>query len=92
MISLFELKHTRGCRCCYKMPFYIRNTFLLGILGMILGVIYLIYFRHDVLTLQNIPKILKGLNSETFNHLELYMDYLKVRESPYRGKTNIAPH
>ena len=61
-------------------------------MSIILLLIYFIYFRHDIITLQNLPKILKGLNSNTFNHLELYSNYIKVEDSPYRAKPGIVPH
>ena len=54
----------------YKSPFYIRNLFLMTVLGMILFVIYCIYFRADGNSYTNIMNILRGLNSNTFNYLE----------------------
>jgi len=33
------------------MPFYIRNSFLLLILFSLLFIIYLIYFRRDIITI-----------------------------------------
>lgn len=70
MITVYELKHARVCRCFIRTPFYIKNFFLLVILTIMLGFIYIIYFRKDGMVYQNIPKILKGLNSNTFNYLD----------------------
>ena len=78
MITIFELKHHRCCRPFMRTPFYIKNTFLLGILGFLLATIYLIYFRKDVIVYQNIYKVLKGLNSNTFNYLEVHSEPLRL--------------
>ena len=40
------------------------------ILSVLLFIIYVIYFRADGGSLQAALKILKGLNSNTFNYLE----------------------
>lgn len=47
MITLYELKNKSFCRCFIRTPFYIKNLFLLLILGSILSVIYLIYFSRE---------------------------------------------
>ena len=78
MITVFELKHKRLCRCFIRTPFYIRNFFLLLILSAILLVIYVVYFRKDGMTLENLPRILKGLNSNTYNYLETHSERLKL--------------
>ena len=68
-MSLFQLKHS----CCYrvfcKTPYYIRNMVLLLIQGLLLALIYMIFFRADGGSLEKALKILKGLNSNTFNYL-----------------------
>jgi hypothetical protein len=48
------------------------------ILGFLLSVIYLVYFRKDGMVIENIPRILKGLNSNTFNYLESHSDSLRL--------------
>ena len=78
MITLFELKNKSFCRCFIRTPFYIKNLFLLGILWLILAFVYLIYFRRDGMVIQNISKILKGLNSNTFNYLEVHSEPLRL--------------
>lgn len=80
MITLYELKNKSFCRCFIRTPFYIKNTFLLGVLAAILSLVYLIYFSRDTggsLRIQSISKLLKGLNSDTFNYLALHSDPLK---------------
>lgn len=47
MITLFELKNKSFCRCFIRTPFYIKNLFLLLFLGLVLSVIYLVYFSRD---------------------------------------------
>lgn len=44
--------------------------FLMIVLTILLFIIYAIYFRADGGNYANIIKILKGLNSNTFNYLE----------------------
>jgi hypothetical protein len=82
MITLYELKNKSFCRCFIRTPFYVKNLFLLGILALIQSVIYLVYFSGQgsggYLRLQNINKILKGLNSDTFNYLWERKDALKI--------------
>lgn len=78
MITIFELKHHRCCGCIVNLPFYIKNFFLLTIMSAILLIIYIIYFRSDGKTFQNIPRILKGLNSNTFNYLLTHKDNLHL--------------
>lgn len=70
MITLYELKHTRCCRCYHKQPFYIRNIFLMALLTLALTVIYFIYFSKNILNVQQIPKLFQGRSSPTFNTLE----------------------
>lgn len=70
MFTLYEFKHNRCFRTCSKTPFYIKNIILLTVQTLILLCTYLIYFRTDGGNYQNAIKILKGLNSNTFNYLE----------------------
>ena len=69
MISLWELKNADFCKWTLKIPFYVKNFFLLCILSLILSFVYLFYFRKDGMHVLNIQRILKGLNSNTFNYL-----------------------
>ena len=78
MITVFELKHKGLCRCFIRTPFYIKNFFLMVILSLLLGFIYLIYFRKDVMVIKNIPKVIKGLNSKPFNYLESHTKNLNM--------------
>jgi len=41
-------------------------------------VVYFLYFRKDGGNLQSITKILRGLNSNTFNYLELNSKSLRL--------------
>jgi hypothetical protein len=47
MLTLYQLKQNTFFKCCYKSPAYIKNTFLMIILAIILFVIYTFYFRSD---------------------------------------------
>lgn len=78
MITLFELKNKGFCKIFIRTPFYIKNFVLLCQLAFVLACIYLVYFRKDGMVIQNITKILKGLNSETFNYLESHSDSLRL--------------
>jgi hypothetical protein len=70
MLTLYELKQHRCLRMAYKSPFYIRNLFLMLVMGVLIFIIYCIYFRADGNSYLNIMNILRGLNSNTFNYLE----------------------
>ena len=48
------------------------------ILSVLLFIIYAIYFRADGGSLQSALKILKGLNSNTFNYLEVNKHMLRA--------------
>jgi len=48
------------------------------ILGVLLFFIYIIYFRSDGGSIASAMKILKGLNSNTFNYLEENMHDLRA--------------
>lgn len=78
MITLYELKTTGYCRCFMKTPFYVKNFFLICVLNFLLINIYFIYFRRDGMVFSNISKILKGLNSNTFNYLEVNADSMRL--------------
>ena len=70
MLTLYQLKQNGCFRCVYKRPYYIKNLFLMLVLTVVLFIIYCIYFRADGGNFTNAIKILKGLNSNTFNYLE----------------------
>ena len=70
MFTLYELKQNTCFRCFYKFPAVLKNLFLSCVLTVLLAIIYCIYFRADGGNYANIIKILKGLNSNTFNYLE----------------------
>ena len=70
MLTLYQLKQNAGFRFLYKSPYYIKNIFLMMVLGLLLSIIYLIYFRPGGGNFTSALKILKGLNSNTFNYLE----------------------
>ena len=81
MITLFELKNKSFCRCFIRTPGAIKNVFLLAWLTCLLTAIYVVYFGRDgssAMRIQNIVKLLKGLNSDTFNYLTSHSDSLKL--------------
>jgi hypothetical protein len=81
MITLFELKNKSFLRCFIRTPGSIKNVFLLGFLTFLLIIIYAIYFSKDgtsALRIQSIVKLLKGLNSDTFNYLTGHSETLKL--------------
>ena len=45
MITHFELKNRPVCRCFYKVPYFIKNLVLLGVMGVVLLYVYLVNFR-----------------------------------------------
>ena len=51
------------------------------ILSILLFLIYIVYFRSDGGSLASAMKILKGLNSNTFNYLEENMHDLRADRS-----------
>lgn len=71
----------------YKSPFYIRNLFLMIVMGVLLFVIYCIYFRADGASYTNIMNILRGLNSNTFNYLESQRYFLGLGDEVERLDT-----
>ncbi len=81
MITLFELKNKSFCRCFIRTPGYIKNVFLLATLIFMLVIIYAVYFSRDgssAMRIKNIVKLLKGLNSDTFNYLTSHSESLKL--------------
>ena len=78
MITLFELKHSKVCRCFVRTPYYMKNMILLLAMSLSLFVIYMAYFRKDCMSIRSISKVLKGLNSNTFNYLEHSGDSLRI--------------
>lgn len=93
MITLFELKNKSFCRCFIRTPGYIKNVFLLGTLTFMLSVIYVLYFSKDgnsAMRIQNIVKLLKGLNSDTFNYLTQHSERLSLTQllNNYQSEIN----
>ena len=82
MISLFKLKQNDVFRTCYKTPYFIKNLFLMIIQAVLILIIYLIFFRADGGSIENAYKILRGLNSKTFN----YLTHSEVKSSLGVGK------
>ena len=81
MLTLYELKQNTLFRCCYKSPYYVKNMFLMIVLSVLLFIVYAIYFRADGGNYENIIKILKGLNSNTFNYLETNKNMLGLAKN-----------
>jgi len=77
-LTLYQLKQNSLFRCCYKTPYYIKNVFLMMAMTFILFIIYVLYFRPDGGSINNALKILKGLNSNTFNYLDANRAQLNV--------------
>ena len=69
MITSYELKNRPFCRFFYKIPYFIKNLFLLCLLAAILIPIYFAHFRKESLGFTNVYKVVMGLNSKTFNYL-----------------------
>ena len=78
MFTLYELKQNSCFRSCYKTPYYFKNLLLVLIMTLVLGVTYVVYFRADGGNVQNILKILAGLNSNTFNYLTSHQESLRI--------------
>ena len=70
MITAYELKNRPTCRFLYKIPYFVKNIFLLLIMVGIMLPVYICHFRKESLDVQSIYKLLAGLNSRTFNYLE----------------------
>ena len=67
---MYELKNRPTCRFFYKIPYFIKNLFLLFLLACIMVPIYFVHFRHESIKIQNIYRLVAGLNSRTFNYLQ----------------------
>jgi hypothetical protein len=80
MITIFELKNKSFCRFFIRTPYYIKNFFILCALVFFLSLVYLIYFSREGVYVTSISKILRGLNSETFNYLADNREPLKITE------------
>jgi hypothetical protein len=80
MITIFELKNKSFCRCFIRTPFYIKNFFILVALVLFLLVVYAVIFSREGVYVTSIAKILRGLNSETFNYLQDHRDSLRITE------------
>ena len=78
MITHYRLKQNSCFRTCYKAPYYIKNLFMLAFQALLILLIYLIYFRSDGGSLQNAVKIIRGLNSTTFNYMESHSHVLQI--------------
>lgn len=72
------MKQNSCFRCFYKAPYYIKNVFLMCVLSVLIFIIYCVYFRSDGGSVQSALKILKGLNSNTFNYLEANKSMLRA--------------
>jgi hypothetical protein len=82
MITKYEMKNRRVCRCFYKVPYFVKNLILLGIMGFILTYIYFVNFLgHSRLEIKSIIKVLKGLDSHTFNFLMQHEEDLMITKN-----------
>jgi len=78
MISHFELKNRPCCRLYHKIPYFIKNIILLSLLALILGINYMANQRRDAVSIQNVYKLIAGLNSQTFNFLSSNAEALYI--------------
>lgn len=78
MLTLYEVKQNTCFRIVYKSPAIIRNMFLMTFLVLILIPIYITFFHPGDMSYQSMLKVLRGLNSSTFNYLENHKEILKV--------------
>ncbi len=71
MITIFELKNRSCCRCFYKVPYFMKNIFLLICLVLLSLASYIVNLSpHNDLTILTVQKMIAGLNSHTFNYLD----------------------
>lgn len=70
MITAFELKNRPCCRFFYKIPYFIKNLVLLAAMFLIIGLNYLVHYQMGELTVQQVQKLIAGLNSQTFTYLQ----------------------
>ena len=80
MITSYELKNRACCRMFYKVPYFIKNLFLLVLLAAILIPIYFAHFRKESLGFTTVYKAVMGLNSKTFNFLQQQHDSLNIKD------------
>lgn len=67
-------------RSAYKTPYIIKKFCSLIALAVVLLIVYVAYFRADG-SVYAVMKILKGLNSSTFNYLEAHKNELYLHKS-----------
>jgi hypothetical protein len=70
MLTLYEVKQNGCIRFVYKSSAIIRNVCLMVTLVCIMVPIYIIYFHPGDTSFESMLKVLRGLNSSTFNYLE----------------------
>jgi hypothetical protein len=92
MITIFELKNKSFCKCFIRTPYYIKNFFILVALVVFLLAVYAIYFSSEGVYVTSIAKILRGLNSETFNYLQDHRDSLKITEKLQTYQVDALPN
>ena len=91
MITIFELKNKSYCGCFIRTPYYIKNFFILVALLLFLSVTYLIYFSREGVYMKSITKILRGLNSETYNYLQGHKESLRITPVIQTYRDGIQP-
>lgn len=63
------------------MPYYVKNVLLVCLQVILLFIIYLIYFRPDGGSIESAYKILKGMNSNSFNYFEAHMSEISANKN-----------
>jgi hypothetical protein len=81
MITSFELKNRPCCRFFYKIPYFIKNLFLIGCLAAIVLLNYLVHYQKSDLSIKSVKKWVAGLNSKTFNYLSQHDSTLFIGPS-----------
>jgi len=81
MITSFELKNRPLCRFFYKIPYFIKNLFLLASLVIIVLLNYLVHYQKSDLSIKSVKKWVAGLNSKTFNYLSQHDSILQITPS-----------
>lgn len=81
MITSFELKNRPLCRFFYKIPYFIKNLFLLASLALIVLLNYLVHYQKSDLSIKSVKKWVAGLNSKTFNYLSQHDSTLQINPS-----------
>ena len=81
MITSFELKNRPFCRFFYKIPYFIKNIFLLVSLAVIVLLNYLVHYQKSDLSIKSVKKWVSGLNSKTFNYLSQHDSTLQITPS-----------